>query len=742
MKFGKYYIELLETSHFLPEWKKSAIQYNKLKALLNDVPAELRAYGLTPDVIDDLLYASGSNPPNRPNTERKRSTPGQVLQLMSPSKNHGNSHHSSAAKWVSSLPHDERYEQKTKTRKRRARSIDAAALYLMHSQTSPDTFLATSNWTNSVLSPSPKSHVPSRRHSSSGGHVFNANEHFDLPPLILPVGILHHPDEPNIPNTRRKLSHDEFATRWMEKRIPDFLPEDTSTIAPSTDNATEDYKTPQKHWIQGKGGRRAWGEYELFDENFTLQPRIIVHTESPNSLTYTDSPGTPNQNSSESSSSSVSNTPHMPFSAMRSARGSMQRLDLGSPAQEIPTIASKQYMEARSDSTPPGHHERRIIIPLKAEERFFDALITSIRTLLQLHMSQQRTLTNHVEALCQAISEVSSPVHSPADMYVWREIFSLWLEFDIFESSREKDRGELSVAASEARLHKYLEQLEKRGLLTPHQTFERAGRTLAGTLDSWAIQAFNPTNPLSDIRSIATLEHFLRLNVALVSIKRFERLNIETIRKLLKKHGKKTALHVNENISRISMSSNAQQLLSAASLDSPIPELNWESASGGDVLKSLAALAPANVNSSFQLSLPRIVSCLLTKALMPVLPSVDDYSCLVCVSIAWHPIRLRCGHLFCIRCIVKLQKQGTNDCPLCRAPNAVRDADEHNLDVEMTKYLQEWFPREIEEKTSENKSDRLLQERKEKEIRKKNRWARFRTRYHSENERERDCVIA
>ena len=144
---------------------------------------------------------------------------------------------------VSSLPHDERYEHKTKTRKRRARSIDAAALYLMHSQTSPDTFLATSNWNNSVLSPSPKWHVPSRRHSSSGGYVFNANEHFDLPPLILPVGILHHPDEPNIPNTRRKLSHDEFATQWMEKRIPDFLPEDTSTIAPSTDNATEDYKT-------------------------------------------------------------------------------------------------------------------------------------------------------------------------------------------------------------------------------------------------------------------------------------------------------------------------------------------------------------------------------------------------------------------------------------------------------------------------------------------------------------------
>ena len=742
MKFGKHYIELLETSQFLPEWKKSAIQYNKLKALLNDVSGELRAYGLTPDVIDDLLYASNTTSSMNPSTERKRSTPGQVLQLMSPSRNNGKSRHSSAAKWISSLPRDERYEQRKRTRKRRACSIDAADLHLMHSETSPDTFLASSNWSNAILTPSPKFHVPSRRHSSSGEHTYNANEYFDLPPLILPVGTLHRPDEPNMPNTRRKLSHDEFATGWMEKRIPDFLPEDTSTIAQSTVNATEDQKTPQKHWIQGKGGRRAWGEYELFNDTLTLQPRIIVHTESPNSFTYTDSPDTPNQNSSDSSSSSVSNTPHMSFSAMRSARGSMQRLDLGLPAQDIPTIASKQYMEATSDTTPQGYHERRIVIPLKAEKRFFDALITSIRALLQLHMSQQRTLTNHVEALCHAISEVSSPVNSPADMYVWREIFSLWLEFDIFESSREKDRGELSVAASESRLHKYLEQLEKRGLLTPHQTFERSGQTLAGTLDSWALQAFNPTNPLSDVRSIATLEHFLRLNVALVSMKRFERLNIETIRKLLKKHGKKTALHVNENINRISVSPNAQQLLRAASLDSPLPELNWESASGGDVLKSLAALAPANVNSSFQLSLPRIVSCLLTKALMPVLPSVNDYSCLVCISIAWHPIRLSCGHLFCIRCIVKLQKQGTNDCPLCRAENAVRDADEHNLDVEMTKYLQEWFPREIEEKTVENKSDRLLQEQKEKEIRKKNRWARFRTRYHSENERERDCVIA
>ena len=83
-----------------------------------------------------------------------------------------------------------------------------------------------------------------------------------------------------------------------------------------------------------------------------------------------------------------------------------------------------------------------------------------------------------------------------------------------------------------------------------------------------------------------------------------------------------------------------------------------------------------------------------------------------------------------------------NECPLCRAPNAVRDADENNLDCDMMKYLQEWFPREVEEKIRENKSDRSVEQRHEKQVRRKNRWARFRTRYHPENEPQRECVIS
>jgi hypothetical protein len=46
---------------------------------------------------------------------------------------------------------------------------------------------------------------------------------------------------------------------------------------------------------------------------------------------------------------------------------------------------------------------------------------------------------------------------------------------------------------------------------------------------------------------------------------------------------------------------------------------------------------------------------------------LDDYACLICTSIAFKPIRLACGHLFCVRCLVKMQRAGKAECPLCRS---------------------------------------------------------------------------
>jgi hypothetical protein len=59
------------------------------------------------------------------------------------------------------------------------------------------------------------------------------------------------------------------------------------------------------------------------------------------------------------------------------------------------------------------------------------------------------------------------------------------------------------------------------------------------------------------------------------------------------------------------------------------------------------------------------------EVLLPIIPHIDDYACVICTSIAFKPIRLHCGHLFCVRCLVKMQKRGKGNCPMCRAPTVL-----------------------------------------------------------------------
>jgi len=47
--------------------------------------------------------------------------------------------------------------------------------------------------------------------------------------------------------------------------------------------------------------------------------------------------------------------------------------------------------------------------------------------------------------------------------------------------------------------------------------------------------------------------------------------------------------------------------------------------------------------------LPQLLVQAIGETILPIIPHVDDYSCAICTSIAFKPIRLSCGHLFCVR---------------------------------------------------------------------------------------------
>jgi hypothetical protein len=53
---------------------------------------------------------------------------------------------------------------------------------------------------------------------------------------------------------------------------------------------------------------------------------------------------------------------------------------------------------------------------------------------------------------------------SKSDLYAWRELFQLYLEAEIFESTSERNRGVRTVDDASQRLRAFVERLKERGL--------------------------------------------------------------------------------------------------------------------------------------------------------------------------------------------------------------------------------------------------------------------------------------
>ncbi|ORX80164.1 hypothetical protein BCR32DRAFT_177180, partial [Anaeromyces robustus] len=85
----------------------------------------------------------------------------------------------------------------------------------------------------------------------------------------------------------------------------------------------------------------------------------------------------------------------------------------------------------------------------------------------------------------------------------------------------------------------------------------------------------------------------------------------------------------------------------------------------------------------------------ISNSLLSVIPDPEKYSCPICQELAYKPIRLDCNHLFCLKCLIKAQKKNLNNCPVCRAKDAVKNATSKNLDKKLLKTLISDYPKEI-----------------------------------------------
>lgn len=170
-------------------------------------------------------------------------------------------------------------------------------------------------------------------------------------------------------------------------------------------------------------------------------------------------------------------------------------------------------------------------------------------------------------------------------------------------------------------------------------------------------------------KSQQLLNEFIQLNYDIVAIKRFYELNQTAVYKILKKHDKRTHLLASEGFPKFTAD---------------------ETFFKDNIARSLV----------FQIS----------SRLLTVIPNPDDYACPICKELSYKPIRLDCGHLYCLRCLVKAQKKNITNCPLCRATGVVAKANSLNLDKALMKKMRVEFPKEVKVKLNQNKAEKAQED--------------------------------
>ncbi|KIX01131.1 uncharacterized protein Z518_10197 [Rhinocladiella mackenziei CBS 650.93] len=156
------------------------------------------------------------------------------------------------------------------------------------------------------------------------------------------------------------------------------------------------------------------------------------------------------------------------------------------------------------------------------------------------------------------------------------------------------------------------------------------------------------------------LDRFIRINAQLLRLMKFQEINKTALTKIIKKFDKRTALR-------------AQASVSNSLVKSPF------------IVEDLAQATCFTISEE----------------ILNVIPQLNDYLCPICFSISYKPVRLRCNHVFCIRCLIVLQTRGQDRCPLCRE-EVVLEADSRNLDKQLMKFMKANFKPEVKEKQRYN----------------------------------------
>ncbi|CAK4023103.1 Transcriptional regulator [Lecanosticta acicola] len=317
---------------------------------------------------------------------------------------------------------------------------------------------------------------------------------------------------------------------------------------------------------------------------------------------------------------------------------------------------------ARRDSTSTVEAEdaRWVNVPLDTAGDFFAMLEPKVPKLEAVKKNETRKLEEEILDLGDAVEDVVQPVMegyearreiSYRDLYFWREMFRLYLENPIFYKSTEQKRGAITYKEAKGNLEAYDKQLRETGLLAKMKTPQAK----------------------------AAAQKFLDLNLEILKLMYFQEINYRGLGKILKKFDKQTHLEGDQFLKSLKISH---------------PDMLVSKTAAGGLADSIARDLQAEMGSK----------------VLAIVPQLDDWICPVCYGMAWRPVNLGCCRsVFCIRCIIQLQDNGMEKCPMCNA-DTVMKANGMNIDFDTMDFLGIYFPMEVKKRQKENEKAQLIRE--------------------------------
>jgi E3 ubiquitin-protein ligase BAH len=313
-----------------------------------------------------------------------------------------------------------------------------------------------------------------------------------------------------------------------------------------------------------------------------------------------------------------------------------------------PTNSFKKLGSAPSEDSSDSRKCREVLIMLNSDIKFFQMLHDELVSLDKLRVEEEQKLIQEVQVISEDLSKVAISKKGHLINNKPGDLYNWRKLFRVYLDSQ---------------------VYFKYNQMSNHErNVDQIKLNLANFIKN--VESSGILSEFRDKKSLIAYNQFLSLKYHLLKVLQFQSINSEAYRKILKKFDKQTNLGISHSLPKLI--SNDHIFFTG---------------------KSIA----------------QSICYIIQSSILTLVPQLEDYTCPICMSVAYKPIRLQCQHLFCVRCLIKMKQQKKVDCPICRCKDVILEADGTNLDLEVMEFMKKYFPIEVKEKLKERDKEKYEQ---------------------------------